>query len=97
MRVAHASAPATFRVGVSRRRDHQRVWRYPIGDAVGSNPANSLLESLETHSLIATGTHGAMKALFDGPVQQREVVCMNLYKRVFPKWPEDNDLSFAAA
>ncbi len=44
---------------------------------------------------VCAGTHGGFKALFDGPVQQREVVCMNLYKRVFPKWPEDPELTFA--
>eukprot|EP01062_Namystynia_karyoxenos_P052147 TRINITY_DN4144_c0_g1_i3.p1 TRINITY_DN4144_c0_g1~~TRINITY_DN4144_c0_g1_i3.p1 ORF type:complete len:893 (+),score=296.93 TRINITY_DN4144_c0_g1_i3:117-2681(+) len=32
------------------------------------------------------GTHGHMKAMFNGVVQQNDVVCMDLWKRVFPKW-----------
>ncbi|DBA66726.1 TPA: hypothetical protein ACH3X2_001875 [Trebouxia sp. C0005] len=33
------------------------------------------------------GTHGAMKCMFDGVVQQRDAVCASLFKRSYPIWP----------
>lgn len=32
------------------------------------------------------GTHGSMKVRFNNFIKQGDVVCMNLFKRVFPKF-----------
>ena len=34
----------------------------------------------------AVGTHGLYKAALNDQVMQHDVICMDLYKRVFPKW-----------
>lgn len=34
----------------------------------------------------ALGTHGHMKCMFDGHLKSNDIVLLQLYKRVFPKW-----------
>lgn len=34
----------------------------------------------------AVGTHGLVKVIFNNSIKQSDTICMNLYKRVFPKY-----------
>jgi pre-rRNA-processing protein TSR1 len=47
---------------------------------------------LRGHIKETVGTHGLFKALFSGPVAQNDTVLLVLYKRIFPKLPENNML-----
>jgi len=40
----------------------------------------------EMHMCYFAGTHGHMKCVFDDVIKAQDTVCINLYKRVFPKW-----------
>jgi hypothetical protein len=37
----------------------------------------------------SVGTHGLFKAIFSGGIKQNDKVMLVLYKRVFPKIPEE--------
>ncbi len=42
---------------------------------------------LRGHITEPVGTHGLLKALFNGAIKQNDTVMLILYKRVYPKFP----------
>ena len=43
---------------------------------------------LKGHIRASLGTHGLMKCTFNDFLKQNDVICMPLYRRVFPTWFE---------
>ncbi|VDP09550.1 unnamed protein product [Soboliphyme baturini] len=53
-------------------------WFKPVEIRTASGKRGHIKESL--------GTHGYMKCAFNGKLRSQDVIFMDLYKRVFPKW-----------
>lgn len=45
---------------------------------------------LRGHITESLGTHGNMKCVFNDFIKHGDIICMPLYKRVFPKWETTN-------
>ena len=43
---------------------------------------------LKGHIKASLGTHGLMKCIFNDWIKHNDVICMPLYRRVFPNWFE---------
>jgi len=41
---------------------------------------------LQGNIIDSVGDHGTMKCLFNAPIKQHDTVCINLYKRIYPKF-----------
>ncbi len=41
---------------------------------------------LQGNIIDSVGEHGTMKCLFNAPIKQHDTVCINLYKRIYPKY-----------
>jgi len=67
---------------------------YDTQDVRWFKPAELVTKrGLRGHIREPVGTHGLLKASFNGPITQNDTVMLILYKRIFPKMPEEGAVS----
>ena len=49
--------------------------------------------NISEHIKEPLGTHGHMKVVMDKPISQQDTILMNLYRRVYPKWNYDPNVT----
>ncbi|XP_003379828.1 Pre-rRNA-processing protein TSR1-like protein [Trichinella spiralis] len=64
---------------------HDVLWFKPVELRSSSGRRGHIKEPV--------GTHGRMKCVFSGQLTSQDVVFMDLYKRVFPKWTYEPDVT----
>ena len=90
--ILYQAAPSELRSYIRTKKIGALIWHplvaffYPIVFWLASCLKWKLVHPLAQEPL---GTHGHMKCIFDGHVSQQDAVCLNLYKRMFPKWNYD--------
>lgn len=67
---------------------------YDTQDVRWFKPAELVTKrGLRGHIREPVGTHGLLKASFNGPITQNDTVMLILYKRMFPKMPEEGTIT----
>lgn len=66
---------------------------YDVNDVRWFKPAELVTKhGLRGHIKEPVGTHGLLKALFSAPIAQNDTIMLILYKRVYPKFAESNQV-----
>ncbi|GLT99983.1 hypothetical protein SLE2022_173840 [Rubroshorea leprosula] len=63
-------------------------WFKPVEVWTKCGRRGRIKEPIGTHGLTFWFFSGIMKFVFNGVLQQHDTICLSLYKRAYPKWPE---------
>ena len=69
-------------------RDIHQEWTQGKQSLFIINVETNFIIIVQGHIKASLGTHGLMKCIFNDWIKQNDVICMPLYRRVFPEWFE---------